>query len=88
MATSVYLTYSGGDTEKSPKLHERDERALNALKLALKDKAKPNKGECFVIDHEGIVMMHLEDYRTYFNATCKGKNKTRNFDLSMKTLKN
>ena len=87
VATSVYLTYGGIDTEKSTKLHERDELAMTALKLGLKETGKENKNDYFTVGNEGVVMMHIEDYRTYFNGTCKGKNKTRDFDMSLDVLK-
>lgn len=87
VATSVYLVYDGIDTEKSTKLSSRDESALNALKMALKEGGSINIGDKFVVGNENVNMVRVEVFRTYFDGTCKGKNKKRDFDLSIDVLK-
>ena len=87
-ATSVYLTYDGIDTEKEQKLSARDETALNALKQALSDNnGVINTGDKRVVGNENVNMVRVEVFRTYFDGTCKGKNKRRDFDLSLDVLK-
>jgi phage/plasmid primase-like uncharacterized protein/archaellum biogenesis ATPase FlaH len=87
VATSVYLTYDGIDTEKSTKLSARDEAALNALKMALNEGGSINTNDKLVVGNENVNMVRVEVFRTYFDGTCKGKNKRRDFDLSLDVLK-
>jgi phage/plasmid primase-like uncharacterized protein/archaellum biogenesis ATPase FlaH len=90
--TGVYLSYIGIDADKEQKLSDRDELALNALKMAVKGHPKKNHGvigDCVALDAPvGIIMTDMENFKTYFKITCKGQNWARDFESSLKSLTN
>jgi len=87
-ATSIYLTYSGIDTEKEQKLSKPHETALESLKQALREVGKINKDELLVVGLGNVPVVHKETYRKFFNDTCKGANKARDYDNTLKSLEN
>lgn len=87
-ATSIYLVYEGLDTEKEQKLSKPHENALESLKQALREVGKINKDELLVGGLGNVPVVHKETYRKFFNDTCKGANKARDFDNTLKSLEN
>jgi KaiC/GvpD/RAD55 family RecA-like ATPase len=86
--TGVYFQYGGVDTEKEQKLSKAHQTALDALKQAISEVGKKNKGECLVYGLGEVEVIHKETYRKYFNDTCKGTNKARDYTDALKSLKN
>ena len=84
--TGVHLIYQGIDSEKEQKLCPRDELALTAVKQALDENGIDDKDDKMCVVNGSNRIVHFEQYRAYFNATCKGKNKARDFDIALKSL--
>jgi archaellum biogenesis ATPase FlaH len=87
-ATGVYLVYQGIDTEKEQKLSKAHQTAFDALKQAIIEVGKINKGECLVVGLGESAVIHKETYRKFFNDSCKGSNKARDYTDALKSLKN
>ena len=62
------------------------ENALESLKQALREVGKINKDELLVGGLGNVPVVHKETYRKFFNDTCKGANKARDFDNTLKSL--
>jgi hypothetical protein len=86
--TGVYFQYGGVDTEKEQKLSKAHQTAFDALKQSIEEVGKVNKSECLVVGLGEVKIIHKETYRKYFNDTCKGTNKARDYTDALKSLKN
>ena len=86
--TGVYFQYCGVDTEKEQKLSKAHQTALDALKQSIDEVGKVNKSECLVYGLGELKVVHKETYRKFFNDTCKGTNKARDYTDALKSLKN
>ena len=87
-ATGVFLLYHGVDTEKEQKLSKAHQTALDSLKQGLSEVGKINKSECLVVGLGEVAVIHKETYRKFFNDSCKGSNKARDYTDALKSLKN
>jgi archaellum biogenesis ATPase FlaH len=83
----VYLTYGGIDTSKTKDLDERDALAFDAMKLAIEE-VGIMASENITIAVENTKIVNVEVLRKYVYSTTKGKNKSRDFDRSIESLRN